>query len=286
MISRGEGMDISRLNNAMAYIENHLCTEIDMAKAASVACESEDSFARIFRALTNITLKEYIRKRRLTLAVSDIHRGEKIIDIALKYGYESADSFRRAFVAQHAISPSDARNKELSVNIYPPLSFHITIKGAQKMEFKIIEREETAVYGFSRDFAASAGERWDEENTMWALDCDHLPEKICTGYDGIWYGIWDSGRYAIARDKENVQARDAEKIIIPSGTYAVFTTEKGCYAGDALPKLRDLIFNSWLDESGYRQKGNYELEVYHLRTDRAQRRAERYYEIQIPIEAK
>ena len=105
-------MDIlSRLNEAIVYIENHLCGEIDMNEIAKIACESADGFQRIFKTLTSMTVKEYIRKRRLSLAVSDIQNGdEKIIDIALKYGYESADSFRRAFESQHKITPTAARN--------------------------------------------------------------------------------------------------------------------------------------------------------------------------------
>lgn len=280
-------MDIlNQLNNAVDYIETHLDTDIRIGEAAKIACESEDGFKRIFRSLTGMTVKEYIRKRRLSLAVDDIHRGEKIIDIAIKYGYDSTDSFRRAFTAQHSVTPAAVRNSSVSVNIYPPVSFHIKIKGAEKMDFKIVEKEESVVHGFSRKLDIAADSRWKDEYIMWSEDSEHIPEKICSGYDGIWYGIWNNGTYTIARNEENVQLHGTEQHIIPAGKYAVFTTDKGGYAGDELPRLRDLIFNAWLPSSDYIQKSDFELEVYHLWSDRAERRQKRYYEIWIPVENK
>lgn len=153
-------MDIlNQLNSAIDYIETHLDTDINMREAAKIACESEDGFKRIFRSLTGMTVNEYIRKRRLSIAVDNLHNGEKVIDIAIKYGYNSADSFRRAFITQHGITPINVRNSSVSVNIYPPVSFHIKIKGAEKMNFKIVEKEEMIVHGFSKklDVAAETG---------------------------------------------------------------------------------------------------------------------------------
>lgn len=281
-------MDILiRLNKAVDYIENHLQEDIDVGIASKIACENEDGFKRIFRSLTGLTVHEYIRKRRLSLAVSDIHNGEKIIDVAIKYGFNSGDSFCRAFKNQHNATPIAVRDLTVPVHIYPPVSFHINIKGAEKMNFKIIEREELAVFGFSRKLDVTADNRWKDVHMMWSEDADHIPEKICSGYDGIWYGIWNKSSYAIARNKTDVSWADKlERHIIPAGKYAVFTTEKGGYAGDELPKLRDLIFNSWLPNSEYNQKFDFELEVYHLWTDRAERREKRYYEIWVPVENK
>lgn len=277
---------LNQLNKAVDYIENHLSEDVNIGDAAKIACENTDSFKRIFRALTGMTVNEYIRKRRLTLAVYDIHRGDKIVDIAIKYGYDSADSFRRAFTAQHKITPNAVRNSCVSVNIYPPVSFHIQIKGAEKMNYKIIQRDEAVIYGISRKLDVTADNRWNDERAMWDENFEHIPEKICSGYDGVWYGIWNNGCYIIARDKEDVQSHYAEKHIIPAGKYAVFTTEKGGYAGDELPRLRELIFNAWLPNSNYRQISDFELEVYHLWTDRAKRREKRYYEIWVPVEDK
>lgn len=119
---------------------------------------------------------------------------------------------------------------------------------------------------------------------MWSVDAEHYPEKICNGYDGIWYGIFDNGLYSIARKSDDVEYGGLESITVPAGKYAVFTTENGGYAGAELPRLHELIFNSWLPSSNYKIKNEYVVEVYHLATDRTERRKNRYYEMWIPIE--
>ena len=96
-------------NQAIAYIEAHLCDEIDLEALSRIAGVSQDSFLRFFSYLTGISLHEYLRRRRLTLAVRDLQTGsDRIIDLAVKYGYESADAFSRAFARQHGTTPSVA----------------------------------------------------------------------------------------------------------------------------------------------------------------------------------
>ena len=276
---------LSQLNDAAEYIEKNLTGEIDLEKASQLACISKDSFLRFFSYMTGMTLAEYIRKRRLSLAASDLQEStDKVIDIAVKYGYESADSFSRAFAKQHGITPSALRKNGGSLKIYPPASFHIIIKGAKEMDFRIIDVPETIVYGLSKEFGCFAAERFENERIMWADTEDFVPKKISDGFDGIWYGIWDSGRYSIARKKELATGKNLEKLIIPAGKYAAFTTGKGGYAGTEIPALRELVFDSWLKSSGYKQTYDFELEVYHLATDREERRKNRFYEIWIPIE--
>lgn len=143
------------------------------------------------------------------------------------------------------------------------------------MDFKIIEAEEISVYGISRDCFSCDENRYILAHTMWSDECDNLPKSRCDGYDGKWYGIWYSNKYLIGREKSDCRFETfskLEKETIPSGKYAVFTTEPGGYAGDELPKLRKLIFDAWLPNSKYIQSGNIEIEVYHLCTDRAERR--------------
>lgn len=284
-------MDILKsLNDAVDYIEKHLNEDVDIGKAAQISAMSEYDFSNLFHSLTSMTVREYIRKRRLTLAGEELQNGkEKVIDIAIKYGYDSADSFRRAFVLQHSITPSQARSNKTALKIYPPVSFHINIMGAEKMDFKIIDAEEITVYGISRDCFSSDKNRYELARTMWSDECDNIPKKICEGYDGKWYGIWYSNKYLIGRGKSDCRfdtINSFEKDIIPSGKYAVFTTELGGYAGDELPKLHKLIFDAWLPNSQYVQNGNIEIEVYHLCTDRAERRKKRYYEIWVPVREK
>lgn len=278
-------MDVlSNLNRAVEYIENHICEEINLTEIEKITGESARDFSRLFRSVTGVTVNEYIRRRRLTLAVYDIQNGnEKIIDTAFKYGWESADSFRKAFVSQHGITPSQARDKAKNVNIYLPITFQINVKGNDKMNFKVIETEDIALYGVSRYFGGTSSERFEQENMMWSQDFDHIPKKICDGYDGKWYAMWNNGNYFIAREKELATKDNLEEFIIPKGKYAVFITEKGVYAGDDFPKLHDMIFNVWLPDSGYTVKDDSIVEIYHLCTDRTQRRKNRYFEVWVPI---
>lgn len=279
-------MDVLKeLNEVSMFIEEHITDDIDIDELAKITMQSSDSFSRLFSYMVGMTVNEYIRRRKLSLAINDLQNGsDKIIDIAIKYGWNSSDAFAKAFINQHGVTPSNARNRIGSVKIYPPVSFEVNIKGAKEMDFKIVDVDCFEVYGLSKQFGCQAGERFKQENVMWSVDAEHYPEKICNGYDGIWYGIWDNGSYAIAREEEDVEYNNLEKIIIPAGKYVVFTTEKGGYAGTELPKLHDLIFNSWLPSSNYQIKKEYIIEVYHLATDKAERRKNRYYEMWIPIE--
>ena len=275
---------LNELNEACNYIENNIENEIDIKEIARITNQSTDSINRFFVSMLGITIKEYIRKRRLSLAVYDLQNSDKkITDIAFKYGFNSYDSFCKAFLNQHNITPTQAKNPSCEVNIFPPATFEINVKGAQKIKFKICDLKEFEVYGISKNFNCQSSDRFKQEKGMWSIDYEHYPEKICQGYDGIWYGIFENGKYSIARKKEDVEFNGPEKIKIKSGKYAVFTTDKGGYAGDELSKMHDLIFNSWLKDTQYNIKREYIIEVFHLATDREKRRKNRYYEIYIPI---
>lgn len=275
---------LNELNEACNYIENNIENEIDIKEIARITNQSTDSINRFFVSMLGITIKEYIRKRRLSLAVYDLQNSdEKITDIAFKYGFNSYDSFCKAFLNQHNVTPTQAKNPSCEVNIFPPATFEINVKGAQKIKFKICDLEEFEVYGISKNFNCQSSDRFKQEKEMWSIDYEHYPEKICQGYDGIWYGIFENGKYSIARKKEDVEFNGLEKIKIKSGKYAVFTTDKGGYAGDELSKTHDLIFNSWLKDTQYNIKREYIIEVFHLATDREKRRKNRYYEIYISI---
>ncbi len=275
---------LNELNEACNYIENNIENEIDIKEIARITNQSTDSINRFFVSMLGITIKEYIRKRRLSLAVYDLQNSDKkITDIAFKYGFNSYDSFCKAFLNQHNVTPTQAKNPSCEVNIFPPATFEINVKGAQKIKFKICDLEEFEVYGISKNFNCQSSDRFKQEKEMWSNDYEHYPEKICQGYDGIWYGIFENGKYSIARKKEDVEFNGLEKIKIKSGKYAVFTTDKGGYAGDELSKMHDLIFNSWLKDTQYNIKREYIIEVFHLATDREKRRKNRYYEIYIPI---
>ena len=205
---------LNELNEACNYIENNIENEIDIKEIARITNQSTDSINRFFVSMLGITIKEYIRKRRLSLAVYDLQNSdEKITDIAFKYGFNSYDSFCKAFLNQHNVTPTQAKNPSCEVNIFPPATFEINVKGAQKIKFKICDLEEFEVYGISKNFNCQSSDRFKQEKEMWSNDYEHYPEKICQGYDGIWYGIFENGKYSIARKKEDVGFDGLEKII-------------------------------------------------------------------------
>ena len=275
-------MDMLRhMNAALLYIEAHLDDDIEPAEIARRACVSYGSFARIFGYLTGMTLKEYIRRRRLTLAAYELQRGEvRILDAAVKYGFGSADAFARAFRAQHGVLPS--RIGGASVAAYGPVSFHILTKGAEKMNVRIEQREALRVAGLTKHFGCEAAERYEDEHIMLGLETDRWMKPLCESLTGVWYGIWQDGGYTIAKEAKTVTCPDAKEHVIPAGTWAVFTSGCGGLAGEELPRLREQAFGAWLPESGWRAAGDYEVEVYHLYPRDA--RDKRQYELWIPIE--
>jgi AraC family transcriptional regulator len=141
---------LDRMNSAMEYVETHLSETIHYDQVARIACYSTYHFQRMFSFITSMPLSEYIRRRRLTLAAFELQQsGVKVIDIALKYGYESPEAFSRAFKNMHGAMPKSARDKGVSLKAYPRLSFHISIRGDVEMNYKIEEKQEFEMFGVS-----------------------------------------------------------------------------------------------------------------------------------------
>ncbi|MBI5984123.1 AraC family transcriptional regulator [Clostridium perfringens] len=139
------------MNNALAYIEDHLTEEIDYIEVSKIAYCSEYHFKRMFSFLAGISLSEYIRRRRLTLAALDLKdRDLRIIDVAVKYGYNSADSFSRAFHSLHGILPSEARSENTQLKAYPRMTFQLSIKGGCEMNYRIVEKGPFKLVGFKK----------------------------------------------------------------------------------------------------------------------------------------
>lgn len=142
---------LKNMNQAMGYIEECLDGEMDMSRAARLAGCSEYHFTRMFSFLAGIPLSEYVRRRRLTLAASDLKQTEmRIIDIALKYGYQSPDSFTRAFYQLHGMSPSEALNPDAQIKAFPQMTFQLTIRGGNEMKYRIEEKEAFRIIGIMR----------------------------------------------------------------------------------------------------------------------------------------
>ena len=195
---------IKQLNNAIAYIEENLCNEIDTNRIAEIALCPYEKFKRFFSYMTDMSVNDCIRKRWLTLAAYDLLKGrERIIDLTVKYGYSSADSFTRAFVKQHGILLTEV-SENTPLKVYPPVSFYVAIKGASELNFKITEINAINLRGISKEFIGTAADRFEQEHIMWSNQHDNVQNQVCTTVEGIWYGIWDKGTYSIAKQADEV----------------------------------------------------------------------------------
>lgn len=142
---------LKNMNGAIKFIEENLTNEIDFKEVVRLAYCSEYHFKRMFSFLAGISLSEYIRRRRLTLAAFELKNSNiKVIDIAIKYGYSSPDSFARAFQHLHGITPSEARSNGHSLKAYPPMSFQLSIKGGSEMNYRIEEKEAFHIIGIKK----------------------------------------------------------------------------------------------------------------------------------------
>ncbi|MFP3887479.1 AraC family transcriptional regulator [Priestia filamentosa] len=139
---------LRNMNGALQYIEENLTNDVDFREVARRAFCSEYHFKRMFSFLAGITLSEYIRRRRLTLAAFDLKNSNmKVIDVAIKYQYNSPDSFTRAFQNLHGITPSEAKKNGHSLKAYPRMTFELSIKGGNEMNYRIEEKEAFCIVG-------------------------------------------------------------------------------------------------------------------------------------------
>lgn len=142
---------LRKMNDALNYIEESLDNDIDLKEVARLALCSEYHFQRMFSFLSGVTLSEYIRRRRLTVAAFELNKSDiRIIDIAIKYGYNSPDSFTRAFQGLHGITPSEARYNGQSLKAYPRMTFQLSIKGGNEMNYRIEEKEAFSIIGIKK----------------------------------------------------------------------------------------------------------------------------------------
>jgi len=139
---------LKELNQVLDYIEAHLTDDLSLEKISEFAGVSDYHFRKIFFYLSGLTLSEYIKNRKLSEANKDLLRGEKVTDVAFKYGYQSLDGFTRAFKKWSGFLPSDVSKKGISKS-FPKLSFIITVKGGITMEFRIEEKPAFNLVGVS-----------------------------------------------------------------------------------------------------------------------------------------
>ncbi|MFC1921372.1 GyrI-like domain-containing protein [Chloroflexota bacterium] len=263
-----------RMNAAVDYIEDNLAGEIDFAEAANRSFCSTFHFQRMFLALSGITPAEYARQRRLTLAATELSSNNaRVIDIAMKYGYTSPDSFTRAFRNLHGITPQAAREPGVTLTAFPRISFNIVSNGGKDMDYKIIEKPAFPVALTVRQFTNIDGQCYKDIPEWWeeflaSPDCEALTALsgdkpgIVTGgvMLGVCYGEVETGEfyYGIGVElPEGASPGKFEKMEIPATTWAVFDC--------TLANVQDVtkrIFGEWYVSTGYEHPGGPDLEVY------------------------
>lgn len=260
---------LESMNKAVEYLEDNITEKLDIEKVAKIALSSTFHFQRMYHMITGVTIGEYIRRRRLTLAAQDIVSGEKIINVAYKYGYETPEAFTKAFGKMHGISPSAARELGANLKAYPKLSFHISIKGDKDMNYKIVDKEKFTVVGKQTRITMVDGENFKMVPKFWD-DCmkdgsyNWISSKAGKlGVLGVCKDFTkdDEFNYMIAVEEiKDTLPKGYISATIPAATWAVFETV-GALPG-AIQNLTRRIFTEWLPSAGYQLDCAPELEVY------------------------
>lgn len=261
---------LDRMNNAIDYIENNLLEEIDIEQVAKIAYCSTYHFQKIFSFIANIPLSEYIRHRRLTLAALDLQNmDDKIIDIALKYGYSSPTAFTRAFSAVHGVAPKIARNKGIKLKSFPKITFHISIIGGSEMNYRIEDKKEFRLVGIKEVVTNIGGANMKRIPKIWEEVCNSgMGAKIASLSNGEPSGVLGvcanfrntEFDYFIASSTNQKVPDKMEELIIPANLWVIFE----CVGSipDAIQNVWRRIFTEWFPSSGYEHAEAPEIEWY------------------------
>lgn len=263
---------VERMNQAIGYIEEHILDEINYSEVAKVAHCSTYHLQRMFPFITDVSIAEYIRRRRLTLAAFELQNGnEKVIDLALKYGYESPEAFARAFQQLHGSTPTNARNVGTKLKAYPRISFQMTIKGVHEMDYRVEELQAFSIVGKQTtvkteqafnmipSFWSAAmeeglfGELWD------IRDAEHPMGGILgVTADGDW-GKNDEFQYTLSIASNAEPPVGMVKIDIAASTWVVFEAEG---PPDNLADLWRRLYTEWVPVAAYDLGSLPAIEVY------------------------
>lgn len=272
-----------RMEATVDYIENHLTEDIMYDEVAKIACCSMHQFGRVFSYIVGISLSEYIRRRRLTLSALELQTSNaKVIDIAMKYGYNSPDAFTRAFFTIHGVTPKVARALGVKLKAYPRITFCISIKGDVEMEYRIEEKEDINLVGtvkcikrqsantIANDWKESAGEVWTTWDEFLNGGTDEKSGDVYKLYRAPMWQMGftktlDNGETLLAigaQADENVLT-DLDNYTIPASKWAIFTV-RGSLSGKEHPidEMWARITTEWIPNSGYKRAADYEIEVY------------------------
>lgn len=260
---------IERLNSVMNYIEENLTEEIELEAISKIALCSPYHFQRMFAYMADIPLSEYIRRRKMSRAAVDLQdENSKVIDISLKYGYESPTAFNRAFQRIHGFAPSEVRGGGRSIKAYPPIIFKLSIKGDIAMDYRIEKKEAFRIVGISIPLEHEIEKNFEVVPAMWGQAAqDGTVGGLVTIMDGEPKGLLgvsacneeSDWKYFIAVASNQPPEREWEEYTVPEATWAIFS---GKGTNQSIQELERRIVMEWLPTSGYEYGNAPDIEVY------------------------
>lgn len=268
---------ISGIQRAIDYVEVHITEDLDYGMAAKEACSSEFHFQRVFGILCGFTLRDYVRMRRLALAAEElIHTSAKVIDIALKYGYETPESFTRAFVRFHGITPTEARNGK-NIKSFSRLTVKLILTGGSTMDYRIEKMDAFQVICKRKNVEKPASAAATADISAFWAECQasgttgdiirYFPaEPKLKGLLGICFsGDVDDNHFpygiGVEYDGRPVAHEELELVEIPAYTYAVFAC-KGRMPDAFVETYRKIVTEFFPQNDRYECNQRIELEVY------------------------
>ncbi len=295
---------ITGIQNAVDYIEAHITQPLDMEEIAAQSFSSPFHFQRLFSILCGYTLGAYIRNRRLSLAGAELASGQaKVIDVAYKYGYETPESFTKAFVKFHGITPSLARREGAVLKSFSPVHMKISLEGGTVMDYRIEQKEALELTGFKRHFTGDPNDKHGQDHYFacetrakqylldgMSRDFDNT-YQVLTNFSPEGYDFYITKklpawvRADLAEDLGEV-ADSFEHLHIPGGLYMVCQTERTQWPCDLQDELRHQAVSQWLPTSGYALRDAPEISVIHWYWEEGNdaRNSSRYCELWLPIE--
>jgi AraC family transcriptional regulator len=257
---------VRSLNNAIEYIEENLCQEFTCADVANSVFLSGFHFQRVFSRMTGLTVSEYVRNRRISLAGAELQaRESKVIDVAMKYCYETPESFAKAFKRFHGVTPMQAKRKGVPLKYFARLTIKIVMEGGDVMNYRIVDKGIFTVVAKTREFvdetsAIEIPKFWNE------YFAKGYHKKVC-GAIGICCAAEEgksSWKYGIGAEDTPKFVKDIpegfEKIQVPAYTWAIFT----CVGAmpDAIQNTWKRIYSEWLPQAEYEMIQDYDIEYY------------------------
>lgn len=253
---------VDRMNQVIDYIEAHLCDDINTDEISRIMACPYSVFQRSFAPITGIQVSEYIRRRRLTCAAYDLQNtGQRILDIAIKYGYDSADAFTVAFKRMHGIVPQEVRRSNVNLIFYARLTFTFMITGVQEMNYKVVERKAFRILGIRR-ITPYGGGTWGivksdgSYENMREISGHMCDLGLCFGFDAEGNNDYMCG---VEYDGKDIHGFDYYQY--PDITWLIFTA-KGTISSGVLGQTWKRIYGEFMPQSEYHQQDLPTIEKY------------------------